>query len=296
MKRSLFLILVFVASLSCSAFAEEATDVPTPEISPIERSSNSVFDLLAPLIEARNFYENGQFEESYQSYSAVFLHDPDNIDVLFGLARSALKIGKNDIAVKAFIRLSKYDLKPGQALEQFAGLVLAETAAGTLENPEARLKQAIKITPNDHRLWNALGQFYDSQNRWDESKTAYGEAHLAGFSLAGLNNNIGMSYLAQKKYKIAEAYFHRARIANPNQVQFENNHRFSLLMQGKYNRALKNLASAQAGLILSDAGFIALQREEYLLARILLEKSIEVSPRYNEQAVRNLEILGSVDN
>ncbi len=296
MHRHIFISIILSASLCGAAAAEGVTESHASEVMPVARSSNSAFDLLSPIIEARVAFENGRFDESFKNYSAVFLHDPDNIDVLFGLAKSALAIGKNEIAIKAYSRLSQYDLKAAQAVEQFSGLVLAEVAAGKSEAPESRLKQALELTPNDFRLWNALGQFYDTQSRWNESQQAYKQAASHGFSAAGLNNNLGMSALAQGNYEIAEHYFEKARDLNPQQTQFENNYRFSLLMQGHYKRALEKLDDSQAGLILGDAGFIAMQREEYVLARLLLEKSIDISPRYNEQAVRNLEKLEARHN
>lgn len=296
MPRRIFISIILSASLCGAAAAEDVTENHASEVMPVARSSNSAFDLLSPIIEARVAFENGRFDESFKNYSAVFLHDPDNIDVLFGLAKSALAIGKNEIAIKAYSRLSQHDLKAAQAVEQFSGLVLAEVAAGKSEAPESRLKQALELTPNDFRLWNALGQFYDTQSRWNESQQAYKQAESHGFSAAGLNNNLGISALAQGNYEIAEHYFEKARDLNPQQTQFENNYRFSLLMQGHYKRALEKLDDSQAGLILGDAGFIAMQREEYVLARLLLEKSIDISPRYNEQAVRNLEKLETRDN
>lgn len=296
MHRRILISIILSASLYGGTAAEEIAESYASEVMPVARSSNSAFDLLSPLIEARIAFENGHFDESFKNYSAVFLHDPDNIDVLFGLAKSALAIGKNEIAIKAYSRLSQYDLKAAHAVEQFSGLVLAEIAAGKSEAPEIRLKQALELAPTDFRLWNALGQFYDTQSRWNESQQAYIQAASNGFSAAGLNNNLGMSALAQENYKMAENYFEKARDLNPHQMQFENNHRFSLLMQGHYKRALEKLDDAQAGLILGDAGFIALQREEYVLARMLLEKSIDISPRYNEQAVSNLEMLEARHN
>ena len=279
-----------------SAIAAESPEIFTPEVTPISRASTSAFDLLSPAIKARSAYENGQFNESFKNYSAVYLHDQDNVEILLGVARSALAIGKNDIAVKAYKRASQYELKSEQAFEQFTGLVLAEIAAGISEHPETRLKQALKITPDDFRLWNSLGQFYDKKSQWRKSKEAYKKAHLTGFSLAGLNNNLGMSLLAQKKYAEAIPHFERANHLDPEQKQFENNHRFALLMLGDYSSALQNIADDQAGDILSDAGYIALQREEYVLARMLLEKSIGISPRYNERAARNLEKLEARHN
>ncbi|MDB2437943.1 tetratricopeptide repeat protein [Hellea sp.] len=279
-----------------TAQAKKAVKITAPEVTPVARTSNSAFDEIAPLMDARIAFENGQYEKSYQNYSAAFLRDPDNIDILFGLARSGLKIGKNDIADKAYNKLASYNLTAEQSFEQFTGLVLAEVALGTSENPEARLKQALEIAPKDYRLWNALGQEYDGQVRWEESRAAYKKSRETGFSEAGFRNNLGMSHMAQKNYEYAATYFNEAARLAPQQAQFENNRRFALLMMGNYQAALENAADNDAANILGDAGYIAMQREDYSLARILLEKAIEVSPRYNQRAVLHLEQLESRQN
>jgi len=60
--------------------------------------------------------------------------------------------------------------------------------------------------------------------------------------------------------------------------------------------ALENIDDDQAGILLSDAGYIAIQREEFILARMLLEKAIDVSPRYNQRAASNLVKLEARQN
>jgi len=273
--------------------AVEVADTITPEVIPVSRGSSGVFEAIAPLIEARIAFENEQYERSYQNYSEAFLHDTDNVDILFGLARTSLKVGKNEIAEKAYSKLFWYTLTSEQAIEQFTGLVMAEVAAGTSESPEVRLLQALKLTPYDERLWNALGQHYDTQSRWRESYSAYENARNAGLSEAGFKNNMGMSLLAQKNYKYAAVYLNEAANLAPQKTQFKNNYRFALLMMGDYRGALENAADDEAADILADAGYIAMQREDYKLARMLLQKAIDVSPRYNERADLSMEQLES---
>lgn len=284
-------LIVALLSLSPLAYSSEVTESLTPDILPVARSSSGAFEALVPLLTARTQFANGEFADSYKNYSTVFLHDPDNIEVLFGLADSALAIGKGEIAAKAYTRLARFDLTSEQTIAQFTGLVLAEISEGILENPEARLKQALNISPENYQLWNALGQIYDKQERWQGSWTAYQTAAENGFSQAGLHNNLGMSLLAQKKYQGAISHFKYALRLTPESAQFQNNYRFALLMAGDYRAALENVSDDAAGTLLGDAGYIAMQREDYTLARVLLEKAIEVSPLYNQRAARNLEQL-----
>jgi len=289
-------LLLGILGFSLTAQASEIAENNIPDILPVARGSSGAFEALSPLIAANAKFESGDFEGAYQNYSAVFLHDPENVDVLFGLAESALAIGKGEIANKAFMRLAKYNLSGKQASAQFCGLVLAEIAAGTSQNPEARLNQALKLAPDNFKLWNALGQELDSQKRWAESWDAYQSATKHGFSQSGLHNNLGMSFLAQRKYHGAQSHFEYAVKLAPENLQFRNNYRFALLMAGDYRNALKDVNDNEAGALLSDAGYIAMQREDYVLARVLLEKAVEVSPSYNQRAAKNLDVLEARHN
>ena len=284
-------LIAAILSLSPLAYSAEVSESVRSDVLPVARNSSSAFDQLAPLITARAQFANGDFEKSFQNYSVVFLHDPENIEVLFGLADSALAIGKGAIAEKAYTKIASFDLTAEQSVAQFIGLVLAKIFEGSSENPEASLKQALKISPKNFKLWNALGQAYDAQERWQESWTAYTKAHELGFSQAGFHNNLGMSFLAQKKYQGAISHFKYATGLAPDISQFQNNYRFALLMTGEYRKALENIGDKEAATILGDAGFIAMQREEYTLAWALLEKAIEISPVYNQRAAFNLEQL-----
>lgn len=292
----LCIVTLFLSAAPIVQAKDIAPDISQTEFLPVARSSSGAFDLLKPLINARAQFKAGQFEESYKNYSTVFLHDPDNIDVVFGLAESALALGKNEIARKAFIRLENYTLTAKQSKNRMSGLVLSEVNAGISDNPETQLKQVITAIPSDYRLWNALGQEYDKQERWNDAWKAYQQAAKVGFSQAGLHNNLGMSLLAQKKYKGAVSHFKYAAKLSPEKRQFKNNHRFALLMSGNYTEALQNVSEGQAATLLGDAGYIAMQREEFTLAHTLLEKAIEVSPHYNQRAARNLEALEARQN
>lgn len=290
MLRSTLIALV-ICVCPIMAHGMEIPDSQTSGVLPVTRSSSGVFEALGPLIRARTEFENGDFSESYKDYLTVVLHDPDNIEALFGLAESALATGNGEVAEKAYMRLAKLNLNSEQAIAQFKGLVLAEISEGTSENPEKRLKAALKLAPQSFRLWNALGQEYDAQKRWSESWAAYRKATNFGFSESGYHNNLGMSLIAQKKYSGAISHFKYALAMEPDSSQFHNNYRFALLLAGQYQAALENVSEAQAATLLSDAGYIAMQRREFSLARMLLEKAIEVSPVYNERAAHSLEQL-----
>ena len=290
LRACLLTLIIGLPSLASAA------EIAPANVMPVARASSGVFDALKPLLDAREQESLGDFQNSFTNYGTVLLHDADNIEALFGLANSALKLGKGEMATKAYSRLSRLNLTAAQKTEQFTGQTLADVMTGALTDPEAGLKTALKTAPNDHRLWNALGQHYDSQKKWTQSWDAYQRAEKAGFSTAGLHNNLGMSFLAQKKYRGAISHFKYAVNLASKNTQYKNNYRFALLVNGDYRAALEGVSDNDAGMFLGDAGLIAMQREDYVLARILLKKAIEISPSYNAGASKTLDALKARQN
>lgn len=264
------------------------------EVRPIQRSTTDVFSILTRLISADKNFAAGIYHKSYADYAAVILHDPAHKAALLGLGNSALAIGKNDDALIAFKTLGKMDLSPENNRAQFIGLALAEVQSGLIEDPEQRLKTALEIAPDDPRLYNGLARIYEHEARWSESWSAYQKAYEAGDSEANFHNNLGLSLLRQQKYKGAASHFDYAKKLKPKQAQYNRHHRFALLLDGQYTQALQDIPEDKAGEFLGEAGRVALSREDYPIARRLLEKAIDISPRYNQRAAQDLEKLASL--
>ena len=177
----------------------------------------------------------------------------------------------------------------------FNGLVLAEILAGKSQDIEVRLNQALEHDRSDPRLWNALGQFHDGQAAWSAAQDAYIRALKTGKAASAVINNLGMSLLMQGRYDEAAAKFTQAITIKPSSKLYDNNQRLLMILQGDYAKALRGLGETRAAHILNDAGYIAMQKEDYTLAETLFERAIETNPTYHDKAYANLAVLKEKD-
>ena len=284
-------LLSFWSSEMALAKDVQPTALTSLEVRPVQRTTTDAFEVLSQLIRADKNYDAKNYAQSYTDYLAVTLFDPQNTKALLGLGNTALELEKYDIAFKVFNHLEKLTLSAKEHKAYAIGLTLTQVQSGTLKNPETPLKEALELAPSDPRIWNALADSYEDQARWTDSWKAYQKAHDVGFSEAGFHNNLGQSLMRQKKYKAAISHFAYASKSAPHIIKYDNNRRFALLMLGDYLEALSNLDEIQASGILTEAGILAKQRQERTLAKSLLEKALEISPRYNQRAANTLQTI-----
>jgi len=285
-----------LAALLCAPLASADEAPPqemfeTLDVRPLTRSTTDIYNVLEHLIQARAEYDQGFYKRSYHAFKYVALHDRNNVEAALGTANSALEIGRAIEAQAIFRNLSSAKLETDNQLAVQSGLILAKYLLDELDNPQVRLRQALDIAPNDRRLWNALGDAYQKDERWQDAVLAYERAHEAGYSRAGLHNNFGLLVMAQNRLETATRYFESASKLDPNNPTYENNFRTALLMTGQYERALDKMTDIRAAKLLTQSGQIAMENENFELAELLLLKAVEVSPVYNVYAEASLEKL-----
>lgn len=273
----------------------KSTALTSLEVRPVQRSTTDIFEVLSRLIRADKNYEANNYTQSYADYLAVTQFDPQNIKALLGLGNTALELEKYNVAFKVFKYLETLPLSAREHQAYTIGLTLTQAQSGVLKNPETSLKKALELAPSDPRIWNALADSYEIQARWIDSWQAYKKAHDSGLSDSEFHNNLGQSLMRQKKYKAAVSHFAYASKYAPAIIKYDNNRRFALLMSGDYLEALSNLDDMQASEIITEAGILATQRQELTLAKSLLEKALEISPRYNQRAANTLQTLNDVN-
>ncbi len=100
--------------------------------------------------------------------------------------------------------------------------------------------------------------------------------------------------LMQKRLKEAVEDFDRALRIDPRFDVAQENLRLALAWQGKYVHAMAGASNRDLPRILNNVGFIALMRGDYGNAEAYLLRAMEVDPRYNETAARNLSYLKQV--
>ena len=265
----------------------ESAETPVIAVRNIAVPSEDLFDVAATLTAAKTAYDNGDYAQALAGFNTVISADKDNEAALLGFGNAALALGKGAAALQAFQRL-----KPDTAAA-FSGLVLAEIIARKSADIELRLNEALERDQSDPRLWNALGQYFDNQNRPLLAQDNYLKAIATGRASAGAINNLGMSYLMAGRRQDALAKFEQALSMQPDNHLYDNNRRLVLALSHNYAQVTHNLPDHRAADILNDAGYIAKMQGDRVAAQQLFEAAIEASPRYHSVAMENLSSLTS---
>ncbi len=98
----------------------------------------------------------------------------------------------------------------------------------------------------------------------------------------------------QRRLEEAVTDFNRALRIDPEFEVARENLRLALAWQGKYVHAMAGAPDTDMARILNNVGFIALMRGDYGNAEAYLLRAMEVDPRYNAPAARNLTYLKQV--
>lgn len=288
LKSVLITSVIMSVPISVSAGAKHTSKSVKPnavDIRPIENSSVDVFGVLSHIPKADKAFARGDYSLALQHYRYVYLHDPKQAHSAIGYADAALALGQTALAAQVY-KTTNIDNPRAQS-----GLLLIGIITKTADNPEARLREQLKITSSDARLWNMLGQVLDTNNRGAEARQAYAMAQLSGQRLGLAANNIGQSFLKEARLSEALSEFTRASLDAPQNRLFDNNRRLTLLLQKDYTQALTQLDKDRASQLLKDAGLIVAQQGETKLAIYFLEKSIALNPVYDDQAAQYLAQL-----
>lgn len=255
------------------------------DIQPVENSSVDIFDVLSHIPKAQNAFEMGDYAGALQHYRYVYLHDPKQRQVAIGYADAALALGQDALAASIY---QSYKMDDAHAQ---SGWLLSQIRLKALDAPERQLREQLKTTSDDARLWNMLGRILDTDNRHSEARQAYAMAELSGQRAGLAANNIGQSFLQEGHIEAALTEFTRASQAAPHNHLYDNNRRLSLLLQKEYTLALAHLDKNRAAQLLKDAGVIVAKQGEKKLAVYFFEKSIALNPVYDPKAQQYLAQL-----
>lgn len=180
---------------------------PAPAAIPLD-GVTAAYDLL----------QAGRYEQARQAYEKLRAAQPDNPDVLLGLAVIAQNQNRTEQAAQLYLRVIELDPRNGYAQAGLVGLIgRADPAAA-----EAKLKQLIAQQPAAY-LQFALGNLYAAQGRWSEAQTAYFEAQRLEPDSADYAFNLAVSLEhIQQPHSAAEYYQRALRLAqNGAAVHFD---------------------------------------------------------------------------
>ena len=232
--------------------------------------------------------EDGRYEDARLLLERLLLAQPDHPRALLAMAEIRLAHKDLEAAGKSFGALTD---RPEVAARAQQGLGIALLLQGRAMEAETALRQAVALDPTLWRAWNALGSYHDRQGAWEPATESYDRALALRPDSAILHNNRGFSNLLRRHFEEAIADFSAALRLDPNLVPARENLRLAFAWTGQYQQALYGVPQFDIGRALNNVGFVALLRGDLAAAESYLLRSMEVDPKFNRIAHKNLEYL-----
>jgi tetratricopeptide (TPR) repeat protein len=157
----------------------------------------------------------GDLAAALGEYEAALALNPNDADLLAGLARLAGRMAMHDVAAKIWGRVA--ELEPHR-VEAIDGRARALRELGFFSDAVALLQQALLAGPEEPRLWNSLGVTLTQQGQAELALTFFDEALRLdpGYGVA-LYNRGGASF-DLGRLDDAQADFTRARALVENRA------------------------------------------------------------------------------
>ena len=264
----------------------------------------SDYDIETSYEKSKHLSAKGSFLQAYDEYQNLFAHlpkrTPKRDEILLGFANTSLALAGKDIhyqiqAKTIYQQLAKKKLPLAEMYKVEAGQALLASLSGEPKAVISALKTALENSPDDARLWNAIGHMHDKNMDWFLALDAYLQAlqiaHETERPAGPALNNMGMSLLMQGRTQEALSKFEQARNEQPQTRVYENNYYLALILSDALGTQLAELDDSQVARLYNDAGFIAARKGEHQHARAFYRKAIEISPAYFKTAAENLAAL-----
>lgn len=262
---------------ACAATTREASQQTAPEpVSP---------EIVAA---AEQAIDQGRHGDAKLLLERVLLAEPNNLRARVAMAETQLAFGQLDAAAEAFEPLTKV---PEVAARARQGRGIALLLKGQEQPALFLLEQAVEEEPDLWRAWNAIATLHDRSGSWQAASLAYDRAIEVRPDSAMLYNNRGFSHLLQRDHEAAIADFDAALQLDPKLEAARENLRLAFAWTGHYDQALVGVAQKDIGRAFNNIGFVALLRGDLPAAESYLLRSMEIDPKFNKVANKNLEYL-----
>ena len=258
-----------------AAEEEALKKVPDPTVDSYERMGDG-------------YLKQGNIDKAFITYNKGLNLDPKSIRIRYKMAGLFLTKGLVQDAEQGFLSIIQDQPNFAPAYE---GLGKAYYAAGNLEKAEGSFHQALQINPQSWQAQNYLGIIKDREKRYDQAIVHYRAAIALKPEAGMLYNNLGMSYSLKGDYEKAVLAFNEALRKGEVDDKVNNNLAQAYIELKKYEEALdvlrETVGSPEAYLRI---GNLYLKDKNYEEAAGSFEKAIELSPKYNQQAVEKLRL------
>jgi len=258
-----------------AAEEEALKKIPDPTVDSYERMGDG-------------YLKQGNVDKAFITYNKGLNLSPKSIRIRYKMAGLFLTKGLVQDAEQGFLSIIQDQPDFGPAYE---GLGKAYYAAGNLEKAEGSFHQALQINPQSWQAQNYLGIIRDRQKQYDQAIVHYRAAIALKPEAGLLYNNLGMSYFLKGDYEKAILALNEALRKGEVDDKVNNNLAQAYIELKKYEEALdvlrETVGAPEAYL---KIGNLYLKDKNYEEAVGSFEKAIELSPKYNQQAVEKLRM------
>lgn len=237
---------------------------------------------------AEQAIEEGRHGDAKLLLERVLLAEPNNLRARLAMAETQLAFGQVDAAAEAFEPLAQFPEVSARARQ---GRGIAMLLKGQERPALFLLEQAVEEDPSLWRAWNAIGTLQDRSGNWEQASLAYDRALQIRPDSAMLYNNRGFSHLLRRDHTAAIADFDAALQLDPKMNAARENLRLAFAWAGQYDQALVGVGQKDIGRAFNNIGFVALLRGDLPAAESYLLRSMEIDPKFNRVANKNLEYL-----
>jgi len=281
--------VIFTASLLVGCAHTSKVDITPVNINPITQMKSDPFDPSEVHSLAEAHMEDEKYKLALKEYSRLLAHNPNDQKAKLGAGNSFLALGEHGKAASIFWVKPQEDMSKDWS----TGKTLSGIYFGKYENEETAIHDGMLIAPNDARLWNAKGRWHDQRGEWQDALLCYVNALETGNSQSATINNMGMSLMLQGRYIESLEKFAQAKSLSPDTEIYDSNLRMNHILQGNLEEALSDIDDRRASNIFNDAGYVAIQQDDKIMAERLFEKALEISPVFHVKASANLDALKS---
>jgi len=187
--------------------ARPSVAAPTPDSGiQISGGSSTPSAAASSVLRAYQLLQEGRLEEARRAYENQRAQEPNNADVLLGLALIAQRQGRTDEAAQLYLKALDADPKNAFAQASLSGLIARADPAAA----EGKLKALIAQQPAAF-LHFGLGNVYAAQGRWSEAQMAYFEAQRLAPESPDYAFNLAVSLERIQQPRAALDYYQRAQ-------------------------------------------------------------------------------------
>lgn len=227
--------------------------------------------------------------EAVAYFSRSLGENPEDIDLMRGLARSYNRAGRPTEAMPAWEQVVAH---PQANAEDSVMLAGAYIRGDRWADAETTL-DSIPPTHETFERYRLEAVIADGNEEWDRADSFYEIALGLTTQPSGVLNNWGFSKLSRGDYAAAERLFMDALSAEPGLFTAKNNLVLARGAQRNYDLPVIPMTQVERAQLLHTLALTAIKQSDLSIGASLLQDAIDTHPQHFDEAVRALRALES---